>query len=175
MGVVYFGSAAFIMFPVPWLAQKPYIGRRWVLLAVGVFWVGCIGGMLAWITAWPSTDVASLPPRQVFPVLFLFAVVLGCGDGVFFSMVSATLQTWFPSETTFSFAALRSAAALGTAVFCGIGATVSARSQFIALIAIFAVAAALFAHVHFFDVSIDAAHATGGAVEKGAPDTAVTV
>jgi hypothetical protein len=92
-------------------------------------------------------------------------------------MMSATLQTWFPSESTFAFAALRSFAALGTAVFCGIGPSVSAHAQFIALIAIFAVAASLFAHVHFFDVSIDAADANRGAaaVEKSAPDTAVTV
>jgi hypothetical protein len=155
-GVVYFGSAALVMFPAPWLAQTPAIGRRWVLAAAGALWVGCIGGMLTWISAWPSTGSAAPPPRHVaLPVLFSFAVALGCGDGVFFSMVSATLQNWFPADATFAFAALRSGAALGTAVFCGIGPTVSAGAQFVALIAIFAAAAAVFACVHVFDVSID--------------------
>ena len=162
MGVVYYFSAFFSTSVASLLAQQPHIGRRWILAVVGSLWVTCIGAMLAWVSVWPSTGImgAILPPQEIaYPVLFLFAVVLGSGDGVFFSMVSATLQNWFPNESAFAYAALRSAASVGTAVFCGIGPVVSPSTQFIALIIIFCVAALLFASVHIYDVSIDAKQA----------------
>ena len=158
MGVVYYFSSFVSTSVASTLAQLPRIGRRWILAVVGFIWVACIGAMLAWESVWPSTGAgAVLPPQQIaYPILFLFAIVLGSGDGVFFSMISATLQTWFPNESAFAYAALRSSASLGTAVFCGIGPLVSASTQFIALIIIFCVSALLFTSIHVYDISIDA-------------------
>jgi hypothetical protein len=126
--------------------------------------------MLAWVTIWPSTGVGAVAPQNVaYPILFLFSVVLGAGDGVFFSMLSATLQNWFKDDASFAYAALRSAASIGTAVFCGIGPSVSASTQFIALIIVFTISAMVFAGVHVFDVSIDDTTSDESASENTLP------
>jgi hypothetical protein len=130
---------------------RPRIGRRWALAAAAVNWLAALAGCVVWAVAG-----AALPPRGVaIAASFILGGALGASDGIFTSLISATLQSWWPRDVPAVAAVLRCFMGLGTAALSAVAAAAPVPLQLLPLAALFALACALLLRIHVRVSGID--------------------